>query len=249
VYFAPFGDIYRLPDGKLLLSDPLLSQQPPCWDQKNEMLFKHVHNDGLYGYKVLLDGETAKIEKKWGIPNVGKFTPDPRYLMKNCSQEHASVSFNDRTYIAGSIYHCTTGDVLAGGDWNPKSKIIDHVTGKEKTPTHEHAVKDHATPATRMQCLLADGRVYGVVADMVDRKPYWKDMSVHSRATVQIFSVEGKKLNEGHVSQPPYDHPAMKRMHEQGIYADYFSMAGSFSIGQDALYVRGVTHLWCLSEK
>jgi hypothetical protein len=41
----------------------------------------------------------------------------------------------------------------------------------------------------------------------------------------------------------------MQRIHNQGIFATGFSYSGSFSIGRDALYVRGGTHLWCLSEE
>jgi hypothetical protein len=215
------------------------------------MLFRHVHNDGFYGYKVLLEGETAKIEKKWGIPNVSKFTPDPRYLMKNCSQVHAPVSFNDRTYMAGYIYHCATGDVLSGPDWNPKGKIIDHVTGKEKKPTHEHTVQAMGTPGTVIQYLVAGDRIFGVdtATEHYNRKPYFRDLTIRAPATMQIFSLDGKKLFETILRNPPFDHPALQRVNEQGIFPNFFSYSGSFGIGQDALYVRGVTHLWCLSEK
>ena len=247
LYFTPFGDILRPRDGKLLCSDPVLSRNPMNWSQEHAMISRNIQEYGYYGIKVRMQDDAATAEKVWGIPF--GFTPQPRYRWRKLAGIHASVSYRGRIYDDGYIFDCTTGDIIAGQDGIPSAPIIDAVTGKEKKATHEHVVKEIGTPASRMHYLIANDMVYGCTDDGIRNQYYWKDMSKRTIARQEIFSLDGKKVFAGHVSNPPFNHPAMQRIHNQGIFATGFSYSGSFSIGRDALYVRGGTHLWCLSEE
>jgi hypothetical protein len=247
LYFTPFGDILRPRDGKLLCSDPDLAKNPMNWNQEHAMIFRNIVEYGYFGIKVRLRDDVASAKKVWGIPF--GFTPRPRYGWGKLGGIHAPVSYRGRIYDDGFIIDCTTGDIIAGRDGLPSAPIIDAVTGKEKKATHEHVVKEFGTPRTMMHYLIANDLVYGCKVDEIRNQPFWKDMSKRCRADLEIFSLDGKKVYAGHVSNPPFDHPAMQRIHNQGIFAYGFSLSASFSIGRDALYVRGGTHLWCLSEE
>jgi hypothetical protein len=222
VWISPRGEVYRVEDGNLLLSDlgGQVTYGNYAYDDARDTIY----------FSFTADNSKGHFYARRLVAGADGWKSEEVFTRERGLNPLSPVFVDGRIYHQGLILNTTNG--LPHKECDPRS--LRHCN-------YDAAASRIQAPLSHHLMLAAGGRVYGFDAG-------WLPKGTNT-ALVTVYDLEGKSLGWNTVTQPSPEDPAMQKVIAQGIDAGSFSYSCSFSLGRSALYLRSPSHLWCFGSQ